>query len=205
MTIYYRRVPVHKLRESHEFYLLRYSVQGQQYKGQNEQLPQVCIGYEPIRWKEWEALFTTSQVLLMGVSFKSQGWSISHTSQNNAWKMWGKLLVLAVLNLSHRCSCNFHTNVVCRGKKHGCLTMSCMASSSEVMAMSTTKKMLIIMGIISPFIPKISNNKGWSSSHDDESCRWTPTSKSKSYYILLFFNWIQMIQYQMCKSIPAAH
>lgn len=40
------------------------------------------------------------QVLLMGVSFKSWGWPMSQTSQKNACKMCGKLLVLSGLNLS---------------------------------------------------------------------------------------------------------
>lgn len=56
------------------------------------------------------------QILLMGVSFKSRGWSISHTSQKNACKMWGKLLVLSVLNLSQCCVHSCCTILVCGEK-----------------------------------------------------------------------------------------
>lgn len=79
------------------------------------------------------------QTFLMGVSFKSRGWPISHTSQKNACKMWGKLLVLSVLNLSQRCVHSCRTISVCGGKKlRGCLTMSCTTSMSEVMVTYTT-------------------------------------------------------------------
>lgn len=80
------------------------------------------------------------QVLPMGVSFKSWGWSISHTSQKNACKMCGKLLVLSGLNLSQGCVHSCRTILVCRGKKlSGCLIMTFMTSLNEVMVTYTVK------------------------------------------------------------------
>lgn len=76
-TIYYSRVPGHKVKERGMNFLLRHAAKAKSAMDKtNNSAPQEriwCVDSEQIRGKEWEALFIACQVVLMGVSVRSQG------------------------------------------------------------------------------------------------------------------------------------
>lgn len=115
-TIYYNRVPVQSVNNSALHLLQSQSAMAMSTTACSTTRKNSLHRLLADKQKGMKVFVHCLQVLLKGVSFKSWGWSISHTSQKNACKTCRKLLVLSGLNLSQGCVQSCRTILICKGK-----------------------------------------------------------------------------------------